>query len=193
MPETSTLIDQAIELAARAHAGQRQEADDTPFISHPLEAAALLRHRGLSDDVLAAAVLHDVVENTDVDLTEIRERFGPRVAELVQALTDDETLEDYHEQKADLRRRVVEAGPEAAAIFAADKVAKLRDMRAGLREDPQAFCERAGDSLERKLEHYDDTLRDLRAAPYDVPLIDELDRELRGFRAEFAVAQAQDT
>jgi (p)ppGpp synthase/HD superfamily hydrolase len=192
MAQTSTLIDQATEFAARAHAGQRQEADDSPYISHPLEAAAFLRHRGYPDEVLAATVLHDVVENTAVDLSEIRERFGPRVAELVQALTEDESIESYEERKAEHRGRIVAAGPEAAAIDAADKLAKLRDMRAGLRQDPRAFSERAGSSLERKLDHYEKTLHALREAPYDVPLVDKLERELRDFREDLGAPQAQD-
>jgi (p)ppGpp synthase/HD superfamily hydrolase len=191
MAQTSTLIDQAIEFAARVHAGQRQDADDAPFIAHPLEVAALLRHRGLSDEVLAAAVLHDVVENTGVEPAEIRERFGPRVAELVQTLTEDREIEEYDERKADLRRRIVEEGPDAAAVFAADKVAKLRDLRAGLRDDADAFCRRVGDSLEPKLGHYEETLRALRQAPYDVPLLDELERELTAFREELASARGR--
>jgi (p)ppGpp synthase/HD superfamily hydrolase len=191
MAQTSTLIDQAIEFAAHAHAGQRQEADGSPFIAHPLEVAGLLRHRGLPDEVLAAALLHDVVENTDVELGDIRKRFGPRVAELVQALTESRDIADYEARKAELRQRIVAAGPEAAAIFAADKVAKLRDLRAGLRQDPRAFCERVGDSLEPKLRHYEQTLRALREAPYDVPLLDELERELTAFQEELAAARAR--
>jgi (p)ppGpp synthase/HD superfamily hydrolase len=191
MARTSTLIDQAIEFATRVHAGQRQDADASPFISHPLEAAGLLRHRGYPEEVLAAAILHDVVENTDVSLHELRERFGPRVAELVATLTEDRSIDDYEQRKAELRRRVVDAGPEAAAIFAADKVAKLRDLRAGLREDGPAFCARQGDALDRKLRHYEETLRALREAPYDVPLLDELEHELTSFRRELAQMRGQ--
>jgi (p)ppGpp synthase/HD superfamily hydrolase len=190
MTQTSTLVDQAVEFATRAHEGQRQEADCSPFIVHPLEVGELLRDRGLPDEVLAAAVLHDVVENTDVTLEEIRGRFGDRVAELVRTLSEDPEIEDYGEQKADHRRRIVAAGPEAAAIFAADKVSKLRELRSGLRQDPEGFCARVGDSLERKLGHYEATLRELRAAPYEVPLLDELEHELSAFREEIAAARA---
>jgi (p)ppGpp synthase/HD superfamily hydrolase len=191
MTQTSTLVDQSVEFATRAHEGQRQEADCSPFISHPLQVAELLRDRGLPDEVLAAAVLHDVVENTDVELGEIRRRFGDRVAELVRALSEDPEIEDYGERKADLRGRIVAAGPEAAAIFAADKVSKLRELRSGLRQDPDGFSARVGDSLERRLDHHEATLRELSEAPYEVPLLDELEHELSAFREELAAARAR--
>src|SRR3954466_9013631 len=66
--------------AADRHEGERRELDGAPFLLHPLEVAALLSGRGLDDEVIAAAVLHDVVEQTDATVAGIRERFGERVA-----------------------------------------------------------------------------------------------------------------
>ena len=68
----------ALEFAAARHDGQRRDADSAPFILHPLEVAQLLRGRGYRDAIVAAAVLHDVVEDTDVEPAELERRFGPR-------------------------------------------------------------------------------------------------------------------
>jgi (p)ppGpp synthase/HD superfamily hydrolase len=136
--ERSELVKEALETARRAHAGQlRRGSDGRPYIEHPLAVAELLIGHRYGDEVLAAALLHDVVEKSDVEAGEVRERFGDRVADLVEALTEDETIEDYEERKDEHRWRVAKAGPDAMAIFAADKltnVAMLREAYALIEE-----------------------------------------------------------
>src|SRR4051794_3440696 len=66
----------ALEFAAARHSGQRRDADEAPFILHPLEVAQLLKGRGYPDHVIAAAVLHDVVEDTPVEFSELERQFG---------------------------------------------------------------------------------------------------------------------
>jgi (p)ppGpp synthase/HD superfamily hydrolase len=137
--ERSELVRNALETAERAHAGQqRAGSDDLPFIEHPIAVAEQLAALGHDDEVLAAALLHDVVERSEIEVDEIREGFGDRVGDLVAALTEDETIEGYEERKEEHRQRVAKAGADAAAIFAADKltnVAMLREAYALLGED----------------------------------------------------------
>lgn len=124
------LLRDAWELAVEAHADQARASDDSPYVHHPAEVAELLVAEGLGDDeLLAAALLHDVVEDSDVAQEEIRARFGEEVARLVEAMTEDEGIEPYEERKLAHRRQVEAAGPRVAAIYAADKLAKLREMR----------------------------------------------------------------
>jgi (p)ppGpp synthase/HD superfamily hydrolase len=122
----------ALAFAASRHAGQRRDADNAPFILHPLEVAHLLKGRDYPDHVIAAGVLHDVLEDTDVSRAELEERFGPEVAELVAVVSEPEEDGSYAERKARLREVVAAAGSDAAAVFAADKVAKAREFRLGL-------------------------------------------------------------
>ena len=72
----------AQDFATHWHADQRRASDGALFIEHPLEVARLLRDVGCSDTVVAAGLLHDVVEDTPVSVDELRERFGADVAEL---------------------------------------------------------------------------------------------------------------
>jgi GTP diphosphokinase / guanosine-3',5'-bis(diphosphate) 3'-diphosphatase len=126
----SDLVGGALSVARRAHAGQiRDGRADMPFIEHPLAVAERLSEQGSNDEVLAAALLHDVVEHTEVEPAEVRERFGGTVAELVDALTEDQALKPYEARKEEHRRRVAEAGPEALAIFAADRLANVEALR----------------------------------------------------------------
>ena len=122
----------ALEFAAAHHAGQRRDADRAPFILHPLEVAQLLRGRDYSDPVIAAAVLHDVIEDTDVEYAELERRFGEQVAALVGAVSEPPGGGTYAERKARLREAVARGGADAAAVYAADKVAKVRELRLAL-------------------------------------------------------------
>src|SRR3954466_1169155 len=96
----SPLTREALDFAAPRHAGQTRDIDSIPFVTHPVEVACLLHEAGYSDEVVAAGVLHDVIENTDVDRSELAERFGGEVATLVAAVSDDPTIGDRAERNA---------------------------------------------------------------------------------------------
>jgi (p)ppGpp synthase/HD superfamily hydrolase len=170
----------ALAWAAQRHGGQRRDVDHAPFILHPLEVAALLSGRGFDDEVIAAGLLHDVVEDTATRLEEIRERFGERVARIVDAVTEDPALTDYHERKAALRDRVVAGGDDAHAVYAADKVVKARELRAQAAHTAAALAEPA---LQRRLEHYEHSLEALRRVAPGLPLVRQLEFELWALRA----------
>jgi (p)ppGpp synthase/HD superfamily hydrolase len=78
---------------------------------------------------VAAAVLHDVLENTDVERGELERRFGPEVCHVVDTVSDDMSIEDEEARKTDARERVRAAGGDAVAVFAADKISKVRELR----------------------------------------------------------------
>jgi (p)ppGpp synthase/HD superfamily hydrolase len=147
--ERSGLVKGALETARQAHAGQlRRGSDGRPFIDHPVAVAELLAERRYNDEVLAAALLHDVVEKSEIESTEVRERFGDVVAGLVGALTEDETIADYEERKEEHRQRVAAADPAALAIFAADKLTNV----AMLREAYELIGESVSDELSVSLD-----------------------------------------
>ena len=107
--ERSPLTRDALEFASTQHAGQKR-TDGIPFVTHPVEVACLLHEAGYSDDVVAAGVLHDVIEETDANQGELEERFGSNVADLVAAVSDDPSIEDDARRKAALREQVAAGG-----------------------------------------------------------------------------------
>ena len=119
----------AVEFALDRHAGQRRSSDNAAFILHTLEVASLLDRSGYPDRVLAAAVLHDVIERADVEHSELEARFGREIAELVSAVSTDPAIEREEDQKGELRERVRRVGGEALAVYAADKISKVRELR----------------------------------------------------------------
>lgn len=102
---------------------------------HAVEVAPLLERGGYPDHVVAAAVLHDVLEDTDVERTELEGRFGRAVSDLVAAVSDDPAIADEEARKDELRERVRRTGGYALAVYAADKVSKVRELRYLLTED----------------------------------------------------------
>ena len=146
------LTQAAVEFASERHSGQVRAADGAPFVAHPIETASLLERSHYPDHVIAAAVLHDVLEDTWTTREELQERFGTEVAELVATLSDDPSIADERERRADLRERVRQAGGYAAAVYAADKVSKVRELRAMLARGIDA-AETPG-----KREHYERSL-----------------------------------
>ena len=162
----------ALEYAAARHTGQHRSGDRAPFILHPLEVAQLLRGRDYPDEVVAAGVLHDVIEDAGVGQHEITRRFGPRVAELVGAVTEPSSEGSYGERKARLRDAISRADPDAVAIYAADKVAKLRELRIVIATTPDYEPDQA------QLDHYWSSLELLEDRDIATPLIRQLRFEL---------------
>jgi (p)ppGpp synthase/HD superfamily hydrolase len=109
-----SLPDRALEFATHAHAGQRDK-QGLPYIGHPTRVAETVRAAGHPEHMVAAAYLHDVVEDTPHTMDVIHAHFGSDVGNLVDALTrrDGETYMDFI-------HRCKSAGPEAAAIKLAD-------------------------------------------------------------------------
>ena len=171
------LTREAVAFARRHHRGQRRSADGAPFLIHPLEVASLLERSHYPDPVVAAAVLHDVIEDTDADRTELAGRFGDEVAELVSLLSDDPAIEDEEERKDAVRARVREAGGYALAIYAADKVSKVRELRL------QASAGDDAAGLERRIARHRKSLRMLEAELPGSRLVELLRFELEALDA----------
>jgi (p)ppGpp synthase/HD superfamily hydrolase len=164
----SPLVEGAYRMAHDAHHGPRRKGDTD--IDHPLEIATLLDDIGSDERVVAAALLHDVVEDTSTDAVEIEERFGPEVADLVNAMTEDDRIESYEDRKAEHRARITR-DRNVAAIYAADKLAGARDML----DHPDTVPA-------LQLDHYLATLAVLCATHPDLPFLGELRRELERIR-----------
>jgi (p)ppGpp synthase/HD superfamily hydrolase len=176
--ERSPLTRDALDFANARHAGQTRDLDDMPFMTHPLEVACLLHESGYSDEVVAAGVLHDVLEDTDAERQELEARFGGGVAELVEAVSDDPAIEDHEERKAALRLQVARAGECAAVVFAADKVSKARELR--VRASRGRFERSKDDS---KVAHYEASLEMLAGLIPGHRLVDQLRMELEALHA----------
>ena len=176
------LVAAALAYADEMHRDQRRESDESLFILHPLEVASLLYNTGHREVVVAAGILHDTIENSSTDRGDLAVRFGPQVAALVAALTEDARIEVFEERKAALRAQIAAFGSDAIAVDAADKVAKVRELRAQAGREP-GLLEGRDPPVRGRVEHYVASLAMLEGAQPEHPLVRQLRFELEALRA----------
>ena len=179
-------------MAARAHRDQRRP-DGTPYLGHPLQVCELLSLTGAAQETLVAALLHDAVEDSALTIGEVVARFGLPVGELVASLTEDERIDDWADRKAAQRLEVAGAGAEAVAIYAADKLSNLRQMRTLYAEHGEAVIElHKAPSLDARVAAWRADLEMVEATAPESPLLAPLRDELASFQAERAQGLARD-
>ncbi|HET7509359.1 MAG TPA: HD domain-containing protein [Solirubrobacterales bacterium] len=182
--ERSSLVRAAFEQARSDHEGQiRNGSGGMPYIEHPVRVAALLDEHGYGEETLAAALLHDVVEDSETTLDELREKFGGEVAGLVGAMTDDESIDDYRRRKAEHRERLAAAPVEAMTIYGADKLVNVSSLAATYAEEGDSVRDEFKVPVELKIEIWEKDLALLREKAPELPFLDRLDEELSSFRA----------
>ncbi len=129
MVPNTNLIEKAAKIAAQAHAGQMRKGDDTPYIVHPFMVAMLLQKNGFSDTCIAAALVHDVLEDTEYGADALRSALGDEVMAIVLTLTEDKTL-PWEERKKKYIESVRQGSEEAKAVSIADKIHNLKSLLA---------------------------------------------------------------
>ncbi len=126
-PLDTQFLDRAIEFAVHAHAGTERRGKGFPYIIHPLEAMVIVSTMTSDQEILAAAVLHDVVEDTDITIDEIRKRFGDRVAQLVDSESDRKMeFTDWRARKEESLNRLSFASREEKIVALGDKLSNMR-------------------------------------------------------------------
>ena len=128
------ILDQAIAFAVKAHEGAVRKSGGVPYILHPLETAVIVSTLTSEREIMAAAVLHDVLEDTSATEAQIRELFGERITALVVSETEDKrrnrpASETWHMRKeeslAALKRN---PDPAAGLIWLSDKLSNMRSF-----------------------------------------------------------------
>jgi guanosine-3',5'-bis(diphosphate) 3'-pyrophosphohydrolase len=140
---------EAVALAARVHEGQIRKDGETPYASHVFRVCLILRHVFDIDDthVLTAAVLHDVIEDTNTDFDDLEEKFGAEVASWVATLSKDKRLPDAEREKAYIEA-LAHSGWQVKVCKLADIFDNVLDSATGPREHRQRAFKRAHAYLE---------------------------------------------
>lgn len=130
-PLDTALLDRAIIYAVKAHAGTERRGKGFPYIVHPMEAVEIVATITPDQEILAAAALHDTVEDTDITIEQIRAEFGDRIASLVGAETDDvvdgqSEEESWHDRKLAAINRLSKASKDAKTVALGDKLSNMR-------------------------------------------------------------------
>lgn len=123
------LVEKAFDFARKAHEGQKRKYSGAPYFYHPIEVAKIVKGVFHTEEMIAAALLHDVVEDTPVTLDEIRTEFGEGVANLVDWLSDPEGLPGNRAaRKAQIRERWKDAPNAAKTIKLGDTISNSKTI-----------------------------------------------------------------
>ena len=130
-PLNTELLDRAIIFAVHAHAGTERRGKGFPYIVHPMEAMEIVATMTTDQELLAAAALHDTVEDTDVTVEQIRAEFGDRVASLVADESEDlpegmSDEESWHDRKQAAIDHLAKASHDAKIVALGDKLSNIR-------------------------------------------------------------------
>ena len=133
--ERMGIVEEAVAFAAERHSGQKRKGTALPYIVHPIEAAAICARITDNEDIIAAGVLHDVVEDTGTPIDEIREQFGESVARIVSHESEDKRRDrpaetTWRERKQETIDAISSTDDEGVLIVClADKLSNMRSIR----------------------------------------------------------------
>ena len=142
------LVSEAIVFAVTAHDGMRRKKSESPYILHPMEAAVIVGTMTDDQNIIAAAALHDVVEDAGITIEEIEKRFGKRVRELVASETEDKRTDLPPEETWRIRKeeslRVLENTDDIAVlmVWLGDKLANMRSFYRDWKVEGNAMWQR---------------------------------------------------
>ena len=154
-------VEEALEVAARAHEGQFRKGTGIPYISHPYAVGLILMNEGCPEEVIIAGLLHDTVEDTDMTLDCIQERFGVVVATIVDGCTEDKSLR-WRERKSEQIESLRIASPEICIVTCADKLHNIRTVISEYDEIGDNVWDRFHGGFEAQSWYYQSILESLR-------------------------------
>ena len=148
-PYDLEVIDRAIDLACRAHEGQKRRSGED-YVCHPLQVACILVELGMDSETIAAAILHDVVEDTPVELQDLKRQFGEEIAELVDGVTKLNKIpfSTREEQQAENVRKMFLAMSRDIRVIIIKLADRLHNMRTSSGWDPQKRRDKAKETMD---------------------------------------------
>ena len=155
---TNEMILRAADFAAHKHKNQRRkDLEASPYINHPIRVAKVIAEIGGVDDadVLAGALLHDTLEDTETTPEELERAFGPRVKAIVEAVTDDKSLPKQRRKTIQVEH-AAGLSPEAALVKLGDKICNVTDV---MHSPPDGW------PAERKIEYIEWAMRVIENCP----------------------------
>lgn len=173
------VIDQAIIFAAKAHDGQTRKASDIPYITHPFAVGMVLQRENCSDEVIAAGILHDTIEDTSTTYEELAEQFGLQVANLVCAASEHDKRLPWKERKQHTINKLKDANLEEIQVMTADKLHNIKSIRADLEVSGEHTWERFNRGKLDQHWYYANIVKALAPWKEAFKLICELEKEVK--------------
>ncbi|TWT25848.1 HD domain-containing protein [Planomicrobium sp. CPCC 101110] len=174
----SRLTDNAIQFAAIKHAGQVRKSTNIPYITHPFAVAMMLQAERQPEEVVAAGLLHDTLEDTDTTKEELLELFGEKVYRLVRAASEPDKALPWEERKQHTVDALDGRSKEELALILADKLHNLRSIQQDVNKNGDAVWSRFNRGKRDQSWYYMSIVEALKDRNEDVPFLREFEREV---------------
>lgn len=122
------VVEKALLAASKNHEGQYRKNTDIPYITHPVAVGMMLMKNGYSEEIVAAGILHDTVEDTSLTLEEITRDFGEKIAEIVEGSSEPDKTLPWKDRKEHTIEFLKTASEEIRAVVCADKLHNIRSI-----------------------------------------------------------------
>jgi guanosine-3',5'-bis(diphosphate) 3'-pyrophosphohydrolase len=174
------IIEKAARIAVEAHDGQKRKNDGSPYIVHPFMVALKVAQHGFKEDIIAAALLHDVLEDTGIPEERLRQELGSNVVGIVKNVTYKEGLK-WKAKRKDYNKRVAQGSEGTKAISIADKIHNLTNLLESYEELGPSLWDKFNRGREDKLWSEEDLLKGLKEV-WEHPLLDEYEKLVEKMR-----------
>ncbi len=174
-------IEHAAQIAIEAHKTQKRKHDGSPYIVHPFMVALKVRQHGFDDTVVAAALVHDVLEDSDVSEKELRDALGDGVVDIVKAVTYPENL-DWKEKRLTYIQNVSKGSDGVKVVSVADKIHNLENLLEMYEKEGPLLWKKFNRGREDKLWSEEALLKSLKNV-WKHPLLGEYESLVRRMRS----------
>lgn len=172
------LVEKAIVFAAEAHKHQTRKGTEIPYVTHPFAVGMMLQGAGCSEEVVAAGILHDTLEDTEATYESLVKEFGVRVADLVVAASENDKSLSWEERKQNTIEMLGDVSIEELQVIVADKLHNLRSIRTDLEEHGDMIWQRFNRGKEKQQWYYESIVKSLALRKEEFKLISELEEEV---------------
>jgi (p)ppGpp synthase/HD superfamily hydrolase len=179
------MVDKAIEFAANAHHGDMRKGTSTPYVTHPFAVGLLLAEAGCAEAVICAGILHDTVEDTDVQPEDLVREFGAEVAALVAGASEPDKDLSWRERKEHTHAFLRSASKDVCMVACADKLHNLRCQKRDLElKGPEAW-DKFNSSRDDQQWYFEGILESLSATLAGESLFVQLQEEVRAVFSKY--------
>ena len=171
------LIDKALQIASLAHAGQFRKNTNIPYIVHPVAVGMILQKVGYRDEMIAAGILHDTVEDTDLTLSDLERNFGKEIALIVEGCSEPDKSLSWEERKLHTIEFLQMAPEEIRVVACADKLHNVMSIRKDIEQSGEVVWSRFKRGKDQQAWYYRNVLNSLGLLS-NFPLLEALEKEI---------------
>ncbi|MBS8264011.1 HD domain-containing protein [Mesobacillus boroniphilus] len=171
------LIDKALQIASMAHEGQYRKNTIIPYIAHPVAVGMILQKAGYRKEVVAAGILHDTVEDTDLTMEDIEQEFGKEIATIVEGCSEPDKSLSWEERKEHTIEFLKTASEEIRVVACADKLHNVRSIHQDVEESGEEVWKRFRRGKKQQEWYYRNVVESLGYAT-KFPLLAKLEKEI---------------